>query len=312
MTSHRSDHYNELVPLAADFPDLAALDLFRSVVDLGSVSAAAKAHLITQPSASSRIMTLERQLGVTLLERSPTGSVPTPEGQLIAGWASNMLRVADELAAGVASLKAERSGLLRLAASYTVAEYLLPPWLEAFFAGRPSDSVTLEVTNSQAVLDRLDAGAVDLGFVESPTIPTTLAEQVVATDELIAVVSARHPWSGRPRVALDEFAATPLVLRERGSGTRQALEDVLIGLGCEAPRSALDLGSISAVRIAVINGSSPTVISRLAIADDISSGRLVEVSVPGLRIERTLRAVWPRRTDLPRLAAALLASLPTA
>jgi DNA-binding transcriptional LysR family regulator len=300
------------VPLATDFPDLAALDLFRSVVDLGSVSAAAKAHLITQPSASSRIRTLERQLGVTLLDRSPTGSVPTPEGQLIAGWASNMLRVADDLAAGVASLKAERSGLLRLAASYTVAEYLLPPWLESFLADRPGDSVTLEVTNSQTVLDRLDTGAVDMGFVESPAIPPTIAEQVVASDELIAVVAARHAWAARPLVELEEFAATPLVLRERGSGTRQALEDVLIRMGCDAPRSALDLGSISAVRIAVINGSSPTVISRLAVAEDITNGRLVEITVPGLQIERTLRAVWPRRTELPRLAAALLASLPTA
>jgi DNA-binding transcriptional LysR family regulator len=300
------------VPLATDFPDLAALDLFRSVVDLGSVSAAAKAHLITQPSASSRIRTLERQLGVTLLDRSPTGSVPTPEGQLIAGWASNMLRVADDLAAGVASLKAERSGLLRLAASYTVAEYLLPPWLESFLADRPGDSVTLEVTNSQTVLDRLDTGAVDMGFVESPAIPPTIAEQVVASDELIAVVAARHAWAARPLVKLEEFAATPLVLRERGSGTRQALEDVLIRMGCDAPRSALDLGSISAVRIAVINGSSPTVISRLAVAEDITNGRLVEITVPGLQIERTLRAVWPRRTELPRLAAALLASLPTA
>ncbi len=298
------------MPLPLDFPDLSALDLFRSVVDTGSVSRAAEAHGIAQPSASSRIRTLERQLGLRLLDRSPTGSRPTPDGQLVADWAADLLRRADALAASVASLKAEQSGLLRIAASYTIAEYLLPPWLETFLADRPTDSVTLDVTNSQAVLDRLDSGAVDLGFVESPSIPVTMSDHVVANDELIPVVAARHPWATRSTVDLDEFAITPLVLRERGSGTRQALEDVLIGLGCDAPRSALDLGSISAVRIAVISGSSPTVISRLAVSDDLASGRLVEVNVPGIHIARELRAVWLRRTDPPRLARALLATLP--
>jgi len=300
------------VPLPFNFPDLASLDLFRSVVELGSVSRAAEAHGIAQPSASSRIRTLEGRLGLRLLDRSPTGSRPTPDGQLISDWAAELLRYADTLAAGVASLKAEQSGLLRIAASYTIAEYLLPPWLERFLAGRPDDSVTLEVTNSRAVLDRLEVGAVDLGFVESPTVPASLHQQAVAADELVPVVAPRHPWASRASVDLAELATTPLVLRERGSGTREALEALLASVGLDAPQSALDLGSISAVRIAVINGSSPTVVSRLAVADDIANGRLVELNVPGLQINRTLRAVWPRRTELSRLAAALLATLPAA
>jgi DNA-binding transcriptional LysR family regulator len=298
------------VPLPFNFPDLASLDLFRSVVELGSVSRAAEAHGIAQPSASSRIRTLEGRLGLRLLDRSPTGSRPTPDGQLISDWAAELLHYADTLAAGVASLKAEQSGLLRIAASYTIAEYLLPPWLERFLAGRPDDSVTLEVTNSRAVLDRLEAGAVDLGFVESPTVPVSLDQQAVATDELVPVVAPRHPWASRVSVDLTELATTPLVLRERGSGTREALEALLASVGLDAPQSALDLGSISAVRIAVINGSSPTVISRLAVADDIANGRLVELTIPGFEIQRTLRAVWPHRTELSRLAAALLATLP--
>jgi DNA-binding transcriptional LysR family regulator len=299
------------VSLPVDFPDLAALDLFRSVVELGSLSRAAEAHGVAQPSASSRIRTLERQLGLRLLDRSPTGSRPTPDGQLVSQWAADLLGRADEFAASVASLKAEQRGLLRIAASYTIAEYLLPPWLETFFADRPTDSVKLEVTNSRVVLDRLESGAVDLGFVESPNVPATFDQRAVARDELIPVVSARHPWARRASVDLDEFATTPLVLRERGSGTREAFEALLATIGLDPPPSALDLGSISAVRIAVVNGSSPTVISRLAVADDLATGRLVELTVPGLEIERSLLAVWPRRTVLPRLAAALLATLPT-
>ncbi len=301
--------YGFTVPLPDSFPELAALDLLRSVVELGSVSRAAEAHQIAQPSASSRIRTLERQLGVRVLDRSPTGSRPTPDGQLIADWASDVLRSAERLASGVASLKAEQSGLLRIAASYTIAEYVLPPWLDEFLTSRPDDSVTLDVTNSRAVIERLESGSVDLGFIESPSVPSTFEHHVVGSDQLIPVVSTRHPWATGHAVPLDEFASTPLVLRERGSGTREALETELASLGYEAPRSALDLGSISAVRIAVINGSSPTVISRLAVADDLAQHRLVEVAVPGLVIERRLRAIWPARSELSRLASALLESL---
>lgn len=295
--------------LSASVPELAALDLFRSVVKLGSLSKAAKLHHIAQPSASSRIRTLEAQLGVTVLERTPTGSRPTPEGQLVAEWADAILDAAERMAVGVSSLRAEQVGLLRIAASYTIAEYLLPPWLDHFLVGRADDSVRLDVTNSDAVIDRLEAGTVDLGFIESPNAPPSMAQQFVGTDELIVVVSSRHTWARRSSISIDTLCATPLVLREHGSGTRRALADELARLGYDMPSSALDLGSLSAVRIAVINGSAPTVISRLAVRDDLVSGSLVEVPVAGLTIERRLLAIWPQRDAPPRLAQAFLAHL---
>jgi DNA-binding transcriptional LysR family regulator len=297
------------MPLPPSVPELAALDLFRSVVELGSLSKAAAAHRIAQPSASSRIRSLEAQLGISVLERSPTGSRPTPEGRLVSGWANAVLRAAEELAVGVASLSAQRSGLLRIAASYTVAEYLLPPWLDQYLEHRPEHSVTLDVTNSRGVLERLEAGAVDLGFIESPTAPANVHQQTVGHDELIAVVSPRHSWAAHRQIDLATFCATPLVLRERGSGTRDALQAALGRLGYDTPTSALDLGSLSAVRIAVINGSAPTVISRLAVADDLAARTLVEIAVDGLHIERRLVAVWPRRTEPSRLATELLRHL---
>lgn len=300
------------MPLPPTFPDLAALDLFVSVVQLGSVSQAAAEHQISQPSASARIRNLERQLGLKLLTRSPTGSTPTAEGSVVVGWAESVLRAADELGAGVDALKATATGLLRVTASFTIAEYLLPPWLEQFLRNRPDDSVALEVANSAAVVERVAGGTIDLGFVESPLVTRTgLRSQVVATDELITVVAAGHPWARRDEISLDALATTPLVLREKGSGTREALEHALDALGYDPPASVLALGSTSAVRVAVINGSSPTVISHLAVADDIEAGSLVKVEVPGLHIARQLRAIWTARGTLPPLAQALLAQLPS-
>ena len=298
------------MPLSASFPDLTALDLFTTVIEVGSLGKAAKVHGIAQPSVSSRIRNLERQVGVTLLERTTTGCVPTPEGIVVSGWADEILRAAHDLEAGLVAIKAEQVGRLRIAASYTIAEYLLPAWLGRFAREHPQDTVALDVENSTHVLAQLDRGEADIGFIETPLATPSMEETVVGRDQLVAVVPPDHPWAKRRRrVTMDELAETPLVMREKGSGTREALEQALTDTGHGAPVSVLELGSTSAVRSAVLTGNSPTVISRLAVAGEVSSGQLVEVKVAGLAIERDLRAVWPVGRALPKLATALLGDI---
>ncbi len=297
------------MPLSASFPDLRALDLYASVVKLGSLGRAARAHGIAQPSASSRIQNLERQLGLQLLDRSPTGSTPTPPGRVVAGWAHEILRAAKQLEGGLAALKAEQVGQLRIAASYTIAEYLLPGWLSRFLGDRPGDTVALAVANSTAVLDLLERGEADLGFIETPLTTPSMSEIVVAHDELVAVVRPGHPWADTRVVSAQRLSTTPLVMRETGSGTREALEAALRDSGLDAAQPVLELGSTAAVRAAVLSGNSPTVISRLAVAADIDNEVLVQVQIDGLRIHRRLRAVWPQRKPLARLAQALVEEL---
>ncbi len=297
------------MPLGPSFPDLASLDLFVSVVELGSVSAAARVHGVAQPSASSRLKHLERQVGLQLLDRSPAGTTPTDAGIVFAGWAEQILRAAHELQAGLAAFRAEQHGRLRIAASFTIAEYLLPQWLQSFSQEHPADSVALEVANSAHVIERLRAGDADLGFIETPSQVPDLSERVVEHDQLVAVVAPGHPWATRTLVPVEALAATPLVTREAGSGTREALESALEARGLTAPPAVLELGSTSAVRSAVLLGNSPTVISRLAVADELAAGSLVEVSIEGLAIDRDLRAVWAPGHPLPPLATDLLASI---
>lgn len=297
------------MPLGPSFPELASLDLFVSVVELGSVSAAARVHGVAQPSASSRLKHLERQVGLQLLDRSPTGTTPTDAGVLVAGWAEAILRSANELQAGLSAFQAEQSGRLRIAASFTIAEYLLPQWLERFSREHPADSVALDVANSAHVIESLRRGEADLGFIETPSAIDDLTVQVVEHDQLVAVVAPGHPWAGGSPVPVEALAATPLVTREAGSGTREALEAALTTRGLSAPPSVLELGSTSAVRSAVLLGNSPTVISRLAVAAEIASGELVEVEVTGLTIDRDLRAAWSPAHPLPPLATDLLSIL---
>ncbi len=294
------------MPLPPTFPELAALDLFASVVTLGSVSRAAAAHGITQPSASWRMRTLERQLGLPLLERSPTGSVPTPAGHLVAGWVEALLHAADELATGVDALVAE-SGTIRVAASYTVAEHLLPGWLGRFARAHPGHPVELEVADSAEVVARTRAGDCDLGFVESPGPVGDLAAEVVGADELVVVVGPGHPWARRRALTVEDVAGAALVLRETGDGTRDAFDRAIAAAGWGPSVAAREAGTTAAVKNAVVGSGLPGVLSRLAVADDEAAGRLVALPVDGLDLGCELRAVHRADRALGAAAADLLA-----
>ncbi|MGA5299143.1 LysR family transcriptional regulator [Nucisporomicrobium flavum] len=284
------------MPLPPVVADLTGFDLLLSVARLGSVGRAAAAHRISQPAASARLRELERRLGLTLLRRSPRGSTLTGTGALVADWARAAVEAAEALAAGAAALRETRESRLAVAASQTVAEYLLPPWLVALRAGHPGLSVTLRAANSAEVADAVRAGEVELGFVEGPGVPAGLRGEVVATDRLTVVVAPGHPWAKRRRaVTAAELAATPLVSREAGSGTRRAFEEALGDLAGAAP--VLELSSTTAIKHAVAAGSGVAVLSSLAVTAELAAGTLVAVpaSMPS---QRQLRAVWPAGAQL--------------
>src|ERR1700761_5427567 len=137
--------------LPARVSDLIAFDLLLTVARQGSLGRAATEHGISQPAASTRIRRLERQLGLSLIERSPRGSRLTAAGELVAGWAQAAVDAAFALDAGVTSLRERSSAVLRVAASMTVAEYLLPGWLTTLRTRDPGTVVALTAGNSAYV-----------------------------------------------------------------------------------------------------------------------------------------------------------------
>ncbi|MFF7364572.1 LysR substrate-binding domain-containing protein [Streptomyces sp. NPDC008125] len=281
------------VPLSHRVPDFGALELLLAVARLGSLGRAARDLGISQPAASSRVRTMERQLGVALLDRSPRGSTLTDAGALVTDWARRVVEAAEAFDAGAQALRDRRDSRLRIAASMTIAEYLLPGWLIALRAERPGTAVSLLAGNSGQVARRLLLGEADLGFVEGLTTPEGLDGTVVAHDRLVVVVAPVHPWARRRSLLTpQELAATPLILRERGSGTRQVLDAALAVHGGLA-QPLLELSSTTAVKSAAESGAGPCVLSELALGEELSARRLVPVQLAGVRLRRQLRAVWP-------------------
>lgn len=295
------------MPLPPRVADLTPYDLMLSVATLGSMGRAAAAHGVSQAAVSARVRALERAVGVTLFERSPRGTRLTAAGALIADWARAAIDAAWAVEEGVAALRAEHTGRLRVAASLTVAEYLLPRWLVALRTELPDTSVSLSTRNSADVAADVLSDAADLGFVEGPDLRDDVDSQVVARDHLALVVAPGHPWARRSAVDPARLAATPLVTREAGSGTREFLERALHRAGvdpCADP--VLELASTTAIKSAVADGVAPAVLSSLAVAGDLAAGTLVAVPLRALPLERRLTAIWPRGRPPDGAAAALL------
>ncbi|WP_018349929.1 LysR family transcriptional regulator [Longispora albida] len=291
------------MPLSPRVPDLAALDLLLSVIELGSMGRAAEAHGISQPSASSRIRYLERLIGQPVLERSTRGSRPTPAGALVAEWARAVVGAAQQLDEGIAALRDETGSHLHVAASQTIAEYLFPRWLVALRTREPGATVALRSGNSAEVAQSTLEGGAGVGFVESPVIPRGLQAHAVGTDTL-TIVAATPTGPLTPA----ELAAAPMILREPGSGTRIAFEEAMRAvLPGWQPAPVLELSSTTAIKTAAGAGAGLAVVSSLAVAAEIASGALHAVTVPGLDLRRTLHAVWPRSSRLTGLAATLYA-----
>ncbi|MFD9222748.1 LysR family transcriptional regulator [Streptomyces sp. NPDC060064] len=288
-----SDEDDGRVPLAHRVPDLGALELLLAVARHGSLGRAARELGITQPAASSRIRSMERQLGVALVDRSPRGSRLTDAGALVTDWARRVVEAAEAFDAGAQALRGRRDSRLRVAASMTIAEYLLPGWLIALRAERPGTAVSLMAGNSAMVARRLLAGEADLGFVEGLSVPEGLDGTPIGHDRLVVVAAPSHPWARR-RAPLTpaELAATPLILRERGSGTRQVLDSALSEYGGLA-EPLLELASTTAVKAAAVSGAGPAVLSELAVTEELTARRLTAVPVEDVDLHRDLRAVWP-------------------
>ncbi|MEU7474828.1 LysR family transcriptional regulator [Lentzea sp. NPDC042327] len=283
------------MPLPGRVTDLVSYELLLSVAELGSIGRAAKAHGMSQPSASERLRVLEARVGVALLERTSRGATLTTAGQLVAGWAAPVLAKAADLDAGLTSLRADRQSHLKVAASLTVAEYLLPAWLIALRTVSPDTATVLTAGNSAHVADQVLADRADLGFIESTDVPAGLDSRVVGHDELVLVVAPGHPWARRRRITAATLAATPLVSREQGSGTRQALRSALRGIDLEITADPLlEMSSTTAIKAAATGGIGPAVLSAHAVATDLATRALVRVEVTDLNLDRALRAVWTR------------------
>jgi DNA-binding transcriptional LysR family regulator len=280
---------------------LAQLEVFAAIARGGSVRAAAGQIARSQSAASSALAELESALGVQLFDRVGRRLVLNENGRALLPRAVGLV---EQALATETLFRESHAAPLRLAASYTVGEYLLPDLIVQWKRLNPASQVRLDISNTHTVLDAVASFAVDVGFIEGQHTHPDLLVRRWRTDELVVVASPAHPLAGE-RVTLARLGRASWILREPGSGTRDATDRWLV---THLPQVdvGLELGSNEAVKRAVASGLGLGCLSRHAVGEALANGWLVELKTPLPEMRRTLAVVAHRFKQLGSASRAFL------
>jgi DNA-binding transcriptional LysR family regulator len=287
--------------------EMARLDnfrlvVFRTVAEQSSFRKAAEELYLTQPAVSLQIKALEEDLGVQLFDRSGTQVALTDAGKILLDCARRSSDLLAQAEHRIAALSGEHAGALTLGASTTIAQYVLPRLLGEFCAAHPRAMPALISGNTEKIVDAVVEQKITLGLIEGPPRNRDVKTEKLLEDELVLIVPASHEWAERGSVTVAEIASAPLLMRERGSGTRRILELALerCGIRQKQLHILMELDSTEAIKSSVEAGFGAGFISHWAIAKDARLGRSFRmVQVEGLCIRRdflvaTLKGAEPQ------------------
>jgi len=264
---------------------LRQLEVFCAVARRSNVSRAAEEVSISQSAASMALAELERQLGENLFDRPGKKLVLNANGRQLFPMATDLLTRTDEIEGLFHPDRPGNGGALKAGASSTIGNYLMPGLLGGFSQICPDIRVSLLVENTEQIIQALLDCEIDIGFIEGTCHAPDIQTRKWRKDELIVVAGPQHPLCRKRKLALNDLAAAPWILREKGSGTREIFEQALFGK-IKNLDIRYDLGHTEAVKQAVKNHLGISCLSRLAVQEELNSKTLVELPTPFLSLRR--------------------------
>jgi molybdate transport repressor ModE-like protein len=286
------------------------LRVFQAVARHLSFTKAAQELYITQPAVTKHIRELERLYAQRLFERRAGRVTLTEAGRLLLAHADEVESLHQQLTDHLHALHDEAAGRLRLGASTTLAQYVIPAILPGFQQRYPHVELTLLNANSEQIAEALIHGHIDLGFVEGQVKNRDLHYELLLHDELLAVRKATAQGAPAVPLPLAEVLRQPLVLRERGSGTLEVLEFALRArqIKLSEVQVAFYLDNTEAIK-AYLEAAPDCVgfVSKRAIAKEVAAGKLEVVPVQDLHLQRRFEAVWVQGQPLSAQAQRFLA-----
>jgi DNA-binding transcriptional LysR family regulator len=269
------------------------LKVFRTVADEASFRRAAERLHLSQPAVSQQVQALEAELGVALFDRSKGRVRLTEAGAALLPYARKGARLAEEALAALDIPRGETAGTLRIGASLTVAQYILPRMLAGFRELHPRVELAVTSGNTENILAALDGSDIDVGIIEGPSSSRAVFRQRILEDRLVLIVGRKYPWPEKAPIPLRGLTQVPLLMRERGSGSRRVVELALrrAGLRLKELRVAMDLDSIVAIISAVEAGLGAGFVSEWAIRKEIRLGTVRVIPVEGLDIRRDMSLI---------------------
>ncbi len=280
---------------------LRQLEVFVATALGGSTRAGADRVARSQSAASSALADLEDALGAQLFDRVGRRLVLNENGRALLPRAQSVL---DQSAEVQALFIGAHGAPLRVAASFTIGEYLLPDRISRWTALHPQSKVRLQIANTSEVIAAVAGFAVDVGFIEGPQTHPDLVLLPWLNDELVIVAAPGHPLAAG-KATLRQLAAATWVLREPGSGTRQA-SDAWLLQHLEQVQVGFELGSSEAIKGVVASGLGLGCLSRFAVRQSLADHRLVELHTALPKAVRKLAIVMHRDKQPGRATADFL------
>jgi DNA-binding transcriptional LysR family regulator len=273
--------------------NLSEMQAFAVAAETENFSRAARRLQISQPAVSQQIRSLEKYLGIELFLRSGRGATLSDAGKILLPMARELLDLSRRIEETMRSLEGRVAGHLAIGCTTTAGKYMLPLVAAAFSQHHPNVQVTIEMCNCDSIVDPLLAQEVDLGTSSTKPLHQDMEYQPFFTDHVVLVVPADHPFAHRSSVSPVELLDQPFILPEEGSSTCRMVQEGLAGQGLSLDQLqvVMVVDNAEAIEMAAEHGLGIAFISRLAARHGLELGRLVEVPVEGLRLERPLYVV---------------------
>lgn len=283
--------------------DLWQLKIFCKVVELKSFSKAGEAVYLSQPTVSSHIKDLENHLETQLVDRLARSVVPTKAGELLYGYARRLIDLRREAESAMAEFLGKMKGRLTVGGSTIPGGYLLPRLLGGFAQLYPEVQVSLIVGDTAEIIQRISQGEIEIGLVGArDKDQSQLHQTAVIADKMVVVLPADHKWADREFITYPELSGEPFILRERGSGTLRAIETAILraGQSMEGLHIVARMGSTEAVRQGIKYKLGISILSAIAVADEVAAGTLKTLTLKGISLKRSFYLTRHRlRTPSP-------------
>ena len=282
-------------PGIVDALDPLRLRLLVEVGRRGSISAAAEACRVGQPSATKHLKALEAAVGEDLIERNGRASRLTEAGRLVAEHATRVLDTLEGMREELQALRDAERGTLTLAASTTPGTYVLPSILQCFADRHPRVDVDVVIGSSTWVTERVARREVSLGLAGEVDLPSGVRADPFMEDEVIGIAAPGRLKLRRGRASLADVASQTLLVRESGSSTRAVAERYLARIGYR-PVKRWELDSNEAIKRSVEAGLGIAFVSEMVVADELGRGELVSFRIDGAEPMRRAVQLLPRPT----------------
>lgn len=283
------------------------LKVFASVAQTLNYSKAAEELHISQPTVSVQVQKLEEDLGIDLFEQIGKKIYLTEAGQTLYSYAKKIFGLSDIAKEAIQDLRGLKKGSISVGASTTAGIYILPKISRSFEQQNQGVEINLTIYNSQVIQDLVLSNQLEYAIIGDGvgTIPNDLFKQSICEDELVAIVSPEHPLAQVGNITIEDLLKQRLVIRQKGSSTRDILEERARKLNLEL-KASMQFNCVEAIKKAVESKLGVSIVTKHAIASELKSGTLTVINVTGIDLKRKLNLIYHKEKRFSPLGKAFL------